>query len=157
MESEVEVYLGLGSNLGDKKGNILNAIRLIEEKGIVIISTSTFVESDSWGYSSENSFINCCLKVKTSLNPLELLSCLQQIEQVLGRKFKTSSLGYSDRIIDVDILFFGDNEISHDLLQVPHPLLAMRKFVLEPLVQIAPEFIHPTSKITLSQLLKNIR
>lgn len=158
MEKQLEVFIGLGSNLGNKKQNLLDAISYIHSKQEnEVIETSNFIESEPWGFKSENSFINCCLNITTTLAAIDLLSFLKEIEENIGRTEKSVNAVYSDRLIDIDILFYSDEIIKTKDLIVPHPQLGNREFVLKPLVEIAPYFVHPISKMTLSQLLVNLR
>lgn len=133
------VFVGIGSNLGDKEGNIRNAINLMKGK-CRILKLSSLYETEPVGYENQDWFLNCVAEIETKLNPNELLEFLQSIEKKLGR-VKTIKNG--PRIIDLDILFYGDKIIKEDSLTVPHPRLHERLFVLEPLKEIAPEIVHP--------------
>ncbi len=141
----IEVFLALGSNLGDRKQNItdaLNSLDFITNKVI-----SSFYEypallpeqpDDSWDIP----FINAVMKGTTDLEPLALFTRIKEIEKNMGRP--NNSPKWSPRIIDIDIIFYGDIIINNPLLTIPHPEMYKRKFVLEPLTEIAPNFIHPT-------------
>lgn len=158
MEKQIVAFLGLGSNLGDKKQNLLDAIELLNahpKNSVEVIST--FIESVPWGFESEHTFVNCCLKMVTSLTALELLAFSKEIECDLGRKEKSNKEHYSDRLIDIDILFYSNEIINSSDLIIPHPHLSSRDFVLKPLSEITPNLVHPVSKMTLSQLLQNVR
>lgn len=148
-------YLGLGSNIGDGISNIENAIQLLKENNIHTIQISSFYESEPWGYESSNSFINCCVSISTKLTPNELLISLKKIEIQLGRKNKTKSCTYSDRIIDLDIIFYSNLIVNTDSLTLPHPHFQERNFVLIPMSEICPDFITPLDKLTISQHLIN--
>lgn len=150
----VTVYLGLGTNLGDKKKNIEVALRKIEKQIGEIISLSAFYVSEPFGFDSDNLFLNCAVKIKTTLSPYKLLTITQLIESEMGRLTKSDLNGYGDRIIDIDILFYGDS-IIHDAptLTIPHPQIQQRDFVLKPLAEIAPKLMHPVLNKTISQLL----
>ena len=150
----VTVYLGLGTNLGDKKKNIEVALRKIEKQIGKIISLSAFYVSEPFGFDSNNLFLNCAVEIKTRLSPYKLLTITQLIESEMGRLTKSYLNGYADRIIDIDILFYGDSVI-HDAptLIIPHPQIQQRDFVLKPLAEIAPKLMHPVLNKTISQLL----
>lgn len=135
-------YLSLGTNLGDKEGNLRQAIQLIEERIGAIASLSAFYVSEPWGFQSENSFLNACCGVNSVLAPNALLEATQQIERDLGRTEKSHNGIYHDRLIDIDLLLaFHKCEpltVQHPRLVIPHPLMHQRQFVLIPLRQIAP-------------------
>ena len=135
-------YLSLGTNLGDKEGNLRQAIQLIEERIGAIASLSAFYVSEPWGFQSENSFLNACSGVNSVLAPNALLEATQQIERDLGRTEKSLNGIYHDRLIDIDILLaFHDGQsitMQTPSLTLPHPLMHQRDFVLIPLRQIAP-------------------
>ena len=135
-------YLSLGTNLGDKEGNLRQAIQLIEERIGAIASLSAFYVSEPWGFRSENSFLNACCGVNSVLAPNALLEATQQIERDLGRTEKSHNGIYHDRLIDIDILLAYENGQSIAMqtpqLTLPHPLMHQRDFVLIPLRQIAP-------------------
>lgn len=139
----VNVYLGLGTNLGDKEQHLRDAVNKIEERIGKVISLSAFYATAPWGFSSENTFLNAAVGVETSLLPLEVLSETQAIERELGRKVKSLGGVYADRVIDVDLLLYGDTVLAVEGLTLPHPLMVERRFVMEPLAEIAPGVIHP--------------
>lgn len=146
-------YLSLGTNLGDKTENLQNAIEGIAEKVGDIRKISSIYQTASWGFESED-FYNCCLEVSTYHAPEKLLSILLQIESNLGRK-RVDSTTYLDRNIDIDVLLFDDEIIFSKTLTVPHPKMLLRKFVLVPLVEIAPSFFHPIEKKQLTFCLQH--
>ncbi|MGB5394405.1 MAG: 2-amino-4-hydroxy-6-hydroxymethyldihydropteridine diphosphokinase [Lutimonas sp.] len=146
-------YLSLGSNLGDRLQNLQDAVNMLAEKCGHISIISSVYESRSWGFESDN-FYNICLKLSTYLNPEILLEKILSIENHFGRQ-RTKDKTYRARTIDIDIIFFDDEIIFSETLLVPHPHLAERKFVLVPLAEIAPNFIHPITKISISQALRN--
>ena len=146
------VYLGLGSNLGNKEANLNNAISLLSTKVGRILRQSSFYVSKAWGYVSENDFLNAVVLIETDLSPSDLLHETKNIEKHIGRKEKTVGNGYSDRIIDIDILFYNDEIINHRNLKIPHPLIIERDFVLTPLTEIAPDFVHPINGKTIKEL-----
>lgn len=115
--------------------------------------TSKVFESAPWGFSSLNYFYNCCISVFTGLDPLSLMEGIFSIEKTLGRERNVE--GYSDRLIDIDLLFFGDLVLEHPRLKIPHPAIEQRRFVLEPLSEIAPNLIHPTNGLTIMEMLQN--
>ena len=131
------IYLSLGSNLGDKEGNILQAYTLIEQRIGHIARKSSLHRTAPWGFESSNDFLNSVIAIETSLTPRELLTETQRIEKEIGRTAKTSADGtYQDRLIDIDILIYNDLIIDEPDLQIPHPLMNQRDFVLKPLKEI---------------------
>ena len=136
------VYLGLGSNLGDREANIRKAISLIGERVGLVLRQSSLVETEPWGFESENKFLNGVILVETKLTPRQLLKTTQRIERTLGRKRKStyssspSLLNYFDRTIDIDILLYDDLTIDEPDLKIPHPLMEQRDFVMIPLNEI---------------------
>ena len=150
------VYLGLGTNLGDKEVQLRTAVNEIEKRIGRIMILSAFYTTIPWGFTSEHTFLNAACAVETSLNPYELLSVTQDIEKNLGRKHKSVDHHYADRWIDIDILFFDQIIIHEADLQIPHPLLTKRDFVLKPLVEIAPDRVHPINHLTIRKLWQGI-
>lgn len=132
----MEVYLGLGSNLGDKCLHLRTAINEIEKRIGHVECQSAFVETEPWGFESDNTFVNAVVRVDTALSPLDLLKETQAIEREMGRTHKTVDGKYSDRIIDIDILLYGDAEINLPELVVPHPRMYERDFVMKPLEEV---------------------
>lgn len=131
------VYLGLGSNLGNREENIRKAILLIGEKVGTVLRQSSLIETEPWGFESENSFLNGVILVETTFTPRQTLKATQEIERELGRKRKSDSLKkYADRPIDIDILLYDDLTIDEPDLKIPHPLMAQRDFVMIPLREI---------------------
>lgn len=139
------VYLGLGTNIGNKRRNMITAAALLAERVGDILALSGFYETEPWGFESENIFLNASVKLKTSFSPLELLQITQQIEKELGRTEKSNGT-YHDRIIDIDILLYDDEVLQMPGLILPHPLMHERKFVMDPLSEIAPFVVHPVLK-----------
>lgn len=150
------LYLGLGSNLGDKRNNLLQAVALISERVGRVVCLSRFYETEPWGYASNNTYLNAALGVETSLSPLEVLSITQTIERDLGRLKKSMNREYSDRPIDIDLLLMDDLEVQTDVLTLPHPLMHERLFVLEPLVEIVPTVVHPVLKKSICELYNSL-
>lgn len=147
------VYLGLGTNLGNKEQNLLLATNGITIEVGEIICQSTNYSSKPWGFESDNNFLNSVVLVETSLTPTELLSKTKQLERVLGRTEKTKR-NFADRIIDIDILLY-DNIIMNEVdLKIPHNQLHLRDFVLTPLLELAPNHVHPLFGKTITELHK---
>ena len=139
-EGRHKVYLGLGSNLGDRNANIEQAIALIHERVGEVVRRSSFIETEPWGFESENKFLNGVILCETELTPRQLLKATQKIERELGRKKKSASSHishlYKDRPIDIDILLYDDLTIDEPDLKIPHPLMEQRDFVMIPLREI---------------------
>lgn len=135
-----KVYLGLGSNLGDRQANIERAIELISERVGEVIRRSSLIETEPWGFESENKFLNGVILCETTLTPRQVLRKTQKIERDMGRKKKTApsakSRIYSDRGIDIDILLYDDLTVDEPDLKIPHPLMQERDFVMIPLKEI---------------------
>ncbi len=152
-----KVYFSIGANLGDRVANIEKSISLIIVEIGQIISRSTNYKTKPSGFESDNVFINIALVVDTNLSPREVLDRVWAIEESIGRvKNKFIDLeqkrSYSDRLIDIDILFYDNLTYCDEHLIIPHPHICKRSFVLEPLCEIAPNFVHPTNKLTIEQL-----
>ena len=131
-----KIYLGLGSNLGNRKENLACAIRLIGERVGKVLRVSSFIETEPWGFESENTFVNAVILCETDLTPRQLLGATQKIEREMGRQKKSTDGGYSDRCIDIDILLYDDLRVDEPDLQIPHPLMLKRDFVMIPLREI---------------------
>ena len=129
------VYLGLGSNQGDREEYIRKAISLIGERVGEVLRQSSLIETEPWGFQSENKVLNGVILVATALTPREVLQATQKIERTLGRRKKTS-LHYQDRPIDIDILLYDDFHIDEPDLKIPHPLMHQRDFVMIPLQEL---------------------
>ena len=138
-------YLGLGTNIGNKRRNMITAAALLAERVGDILALSGFYETEPWGFESENFFLNAAVKLKTSFSPLELLRITQRIEKELGRAEKSSGV-YHDRIIDIDILLYEDEVLQIPELTLPHPLMHERKLGMEPLDEIAAVVVHHVLK-----------
>ena len=146
------VYLGLGTNIGHRKENLTRAIEALSLALGHYTTLSSFIETAPWGFDSDNAFLNCAVAFDTELSPFQLLDTTENIERELGRTTKSNGGIYHDRIIDIDILLYGSETVSTERLTIPHPLMHMRDFVLEPLAQIAPHTIHPTTGKSIEQL-----
>ena len=133
------VYLGLGTNLGDKEANLKRAVEEIRKRVGEVTSLSAFHVSEPWGFTSEHSFLNAVCCVLTDFSPMEVLRLTQDIERSLGRLKKSVDGHYSDRLIDIDILLYDDLHLSSPELTIPHPLMWQRDFVMIPLREIAPD------------------
>jgi 2-amino-4-hydroxy-6-hydroxymethyldihydropteridine diphosphokinase len=142
------VYLSLGSNLGDRSANLGKAIERLSSLG-EITAISSFYETEPVDFTPQPWFLNCAVRLETELMPRQLLAGLQSIEREMGRR-RTHAKG--PRLIDLDILLFGNAVVDLPALIIPHPGLHERRFVLEPLVEIAPELRHPVFKKTMRQL-----
>lgn len=143
-------YLSLGTNMGDKKKNLLEAAEKIGNlENTKITAQSTIIETEPFGYTEQDMFLNSCLEIRTLFTPQELLKELLGIELQMGR---VREIKWGPRIIDIDILFFDDEIIGEADLAVPHPWICERMFVLEPLSEIAPNFVHPLEKKTVGTL-----
>ncbi len=143
-------YLSAGSNLGDRKGNLENGIRGLIEAGLVVRRISSVYETEPVGFLDQQWFLNIALGTETHLSPKELLACCLEVE---GRVGRVRSFTGAPRTLDLDILLYDELIIDQPGLRIPHPRMAQRKFVLEPLAQIAPELLHPELKQKMSYLL----
>lgn len=146
------VYLLLGSNMGDRRRHLSDALWAIETRAGVIRRRSSIYETAAWGNTAQAAFYNQAVRITTFLSPPELLAQLLLIEKSLGRERKEK---WGERVIDIDILFYGDMIIDTDNLKVPHPELQNRRFALVPMAEIADDLIHPKLFQTIHELLKN--
>jgi 2-amino-4-hydroxy-6-hydroxymethyldihydropteridine diphosphokinase len=147
------VYIGIGSNLGDRKHNCLKAIELLGENGIVVKKRSSMYETKPWGIEDQPRFINMAVETETDIEPQRLLRILKDIEKQLGR---TETQRWGPRIIDLDILLYGSLVLKENGLEIPHPLMHERDFVLKPLSEIAPEVRHPVIGKTVKELMESL-
>lgn len=136
-----QLYLSLGTNLGNRRSNLDTALDLIAREVGIIKARSSVIETEPWGFDSPNSFLNMAILVQTDLKPLEVLDRTQRIEKDMGRTSKTGADGYHDRIIDIDILLYDDLTMDTPRLTIPHPRMHQRRFVMEPLAQITPHIV----------------
>jgi 2-amino-4-hydroxy-6-hydroxymethyldihydropteridine diphosphokinase len=144
------IYLALGTNIGDREENLREAMRLLSESGIHIIKTSSIYETEPVDYLDQPWFFNAVLEAQTELPAEQLLTRLRTIEAQMGSK---KPFAKGPRLIDLDILLYGDDTIDTPELQVPHPRMLQRNFVLAPLAEIAPNLRHPFWSATASELL----
>ena len=144
------IYLSLGSNLGDRAANLERAIDSLSEIGVRVLRRSSIYETEPVDFLAQPWFLNCVVEAETSLEPRRLLEGLQAIERKLGSE---KLILRGPRIIDLDILFYDAKVIHESGIEIPHPRLAERRFVLVPLVELAPEFRHPALHKTAAELL----
>ncbi len=147
------VFLSIGSNLGEKEKNCLQAIEMLEKAGLIIDKKSSIYITKPWGFKNQPDFANMAVEAFTELKPLELLKLIKKIERKMGRK---PSIKYGPRIIDIDIIFYDDLILKSEKLIIPHPFMHERYFVLKPLSEIAPYFIHPELKLSVKKLLEKL-
>lgn len=143
------VYIGLGSNIGNREENCKLAIRLLKENGIRVKKQSGMFETEPWGVKNQPMFINMAIEIETGKKPDELLGILKNIEKQMGR---TETLKWGQRVIDLDILLYSDLIIETPQLEIPHPFMHEREFVLKPLAEIAPHKKHPVSGKTIKEM-----
>ncbi len=146
---EVRVFLGVGTNLGDRKANLIAAQTAVSQF-VIIQKTSRVYETKPWGLVDQPDFLNQVWEAKTSLTPLDLLHQLKMVETMLGRK---PSVRYGPRLIDIDILLYSDLMFKSNELTIPHPHISERAFVLAPLADLEPDLIIPGMKHSVSELL----
>jgi len=145
----IRVFLGTGTNLGDRERNLEDA-RFAIRQSLEIIKESSVYQTAPWGYLDQPAFLNQVIEAQTDMSSLNLLNFLKHTEKQLGRQ---ANFRYGPRLIDLDILFYGNRIVQTPRLQIPHPRLTQRAFVLAPLAEIAPDFVHPQNKQTVAQLL----
>jgi 2-amino-4-hydroxy-6-hydroxymethyldihydropteridine diphosphokinase len=146
------VYLALGSNLGDRLGNLCLAIQALPPL-VGLLSASSVYETPPWGYLDQPAFLNQVIQARTDLSPLDLLDLLKRLEERLGR---LPGIRYGPRLIDLDILLYDDLQLETPTLTVPHPRLAERAFVLAPLADLAPDLIPPGASLSVRQMLERL-
>jgi len=144
------VYLLLGSNIGNSNDMLQTATEFIEKEVGNVLRKSSCYATAAWGFKEQPDFLNQVLEVKTAMSPIDLLKCCLSIEQKMGR---VRTVKNAPRIIDIDILFYGNDIIKEDGLQVPHPEIPNRRFVLVPMTELSKDFIHPVLGRNMSQLL----
>ena len=146
------VFLSIGTNMADKEKNLQKALAEITSDAGLAVALSSAYETEPWQMTDADSFLNMVVEIEADLSPHALLEKLLEIENKMGRERKEG--GYISRIIDIDILFFSNLIINDSDLIIPHPLISRRRFVLEPLAEIAPSFIHPLFGTTIESLLE---
>ena len=157
MPDSIETYLGLGSNQGNREQLIATAIEKLSTVLGAPIRQSGIIETEPWGFTSPHPFLNMVACFECHLTPTQLLDLTERTERELGRTTKSSSGNYNDRPIDIDILLYGNKTISTGRLQIPHPRMHERLFVLEPLNEISPSLIHPTLHKSITQLTNAVK
>lgn len=145
-----KVWIALGSNMGEGRKNLDLAIKMMNERGVLVEKVSTYIETEPYGYTEQDNFVNAVCIAETKLSPRDLLEVLLKIELDMGR---VRIIKWGPRIIDLDILFYEDLIIDEEDLKVPHIEIQKRSFVLEPMNEISPDKIHPVFKKTVHQLL----
>jgi 2-amino-4-hydroxy-6-hydroxymethyldihydropteridine diphosphokinase len=145
------VYLSLGSNIGDRERNLRAAIERLDAPGLHVLRISPVYETEPVDYTDQRWFYNLALEAETTLFPMQLLARVQKVERVLGR---VRTVPKGPRIIDVDILLYGTAVVRGSKLEVPHPRMAERRFVLVPLHDLAPTLRHPVTRTTVAELLR---
>jgi len=148
------IFLGIGTNMGDKVSNISTAYQFIQSKIGTIINQSKIYQTRPWGFQSDQDFYNTIVKVETQLTAKEALTELKKIENVMGRNQKLK-IGYSSRIIDIDIIDYNGETLNDSVLTIPHSHCHSRNFVLYPLKEIEPFWTHPTLHKTVGNLIEN--
>jgi deoxyguanosine kinase len=149
------VFLGLGSNIGNRYENLRQALMMIGEHIGQVSSVSPVYQTEPWGFQADTDFLNMVICVETTLTPSGLLGRILMIESQMGRMRYPA--GYSSRLIDIDILFLDNEIINHEDIVIPHPRMHLRRFVMIPLNQIAPDFIHPVFNKTIRELLEECK
>lgn len=150
-----KVFLGIGGNIGNKHDNFDKVIKIIEKELGLIKKSSSIYESPPWGFETKDNFWNKVLLIKTEFSPNELLKKIEKIENHFGRKRETEN--YDSREMDIDILYYDDIFIETKTLIIPHPKMQLRKFVLVPLSEIAPDLKHPLLRFTSIEMLENCK
>ncbi|HEX3377641.1 MAG TPA: 2-amino-4-hydroxy-6-hydroxymethyldihydropteridine diphosphokinase [Candidatus Acidoferrales bacterium] len=151
MDNQKLIYLSLGSNLGDRAANLERAIEALRGLGVHMVRRSAIYETEPVDFLTQPWFLNCVVEAETILEPLPLLQALQGIERNMGSQ---KLIPRGPRIIDLDILFYEDAVIREQGIEIPHPRLADRRFVLVPMAELAPQFMHPVLKLTIRRLLE---
>ena len=152
-----DLYIGLGSNLGDRRASLQTAVDMIQDRVGRVSALSSFYETEPWGFESDNLFMNAAARVETELTAEEALAVTQEIEREMGRIAKSSGGVYTDRSIDIDLLMYGSVQMNTPRLVLPHPLMHERLFVMQPLAEIAPDVVHPVLGMTMSEILSKLK
>lgn len=152
----VEAILSIGSNIGDSKANLNRSCQYLERDCGSIIRLSSFYESEAWGFQADQKFLNAVVVLQTQLPPMQLLEKLKGIEVEMGRDIQKRD-GYASRIIDIDIIDYNQEVFKSDSLTIPHVYMKERCFVLQPLIEVCPDYKHPTNKgFDITQALENL-
>lgn len=150
-----DVYLGLGSNLGDRKKNIEGAVTALTEiQGVKYIRSSSIYETEPWGNKEQPGFLNSVVEIETDLNPQDLIKVLKDIENRLGRNIRDK---WMEREIDIDVLFYGNEVIKDGCLEIPHREICNRRFILVPMCELGRDFRHPVIGKKMSELLEETK
>ena len=147
-----KVFLSLGGNLGDRRANLVNALAAITTKIGIVLSVSSIYETKAWGIENQPDFLNQVILVETILTPQRTLEAALAIELAMGRVREQK---WYTRIIDIDLLFFDQQIIATETLTIPHPFISQRNFVLAPMAEIAPNYLHPITQKSITTLYKN--
>lgn len=151
---ETTAYIALGANLGDRAANLRAAVEMLAASpGVRVVAVSPFYETEPEGYTDQPAFINAAAEIATTLSPHELLLLCQDVENKSGR---VRTLKWGPRTLDLDILMYGETVMDTGELKIPHPLMHLRRFVLEPLASIAPDAVHPVTGKTITRLLEEL-
>ncbi len=148
----VEAFIAIGSNLGEREDNVKTALQLLKKK-VRLLKVSSTYETEPMYVEDQNWFLNCVAKIETELPPRNLLVYLKDMERRMGRQ---KGVRYGPRIIDLDILFYGNEVVKDNDLEIPHPKIQERPFVLIPLVEIEPDHVHPLHQKTVLKLLSEL-
>jgi 2-amino-4-hydroxy-6-hydroxymethyldihydropteridine diphosphokinase len=148
------VYLGFGSNIGDREENIRRAIEILQAEGVKLLRLSSFYETEPIGFEKQRWFLNAAGEFETDLFPRQLLHRMQRIERELGRR---RAVVNGPRTIDIDILLFGESVMKTGELEIPHPRFRERRFVLAPLAELNPDLRDPVSRRTMAELLEDVK
>lgn len=148
-----ELFLSVGTNLGNRQLNIDTALNLLGQRIGTVLMKSSIFETEPWGFTSDNMFYNIAVKIETELQVSQILFETKLIEKEMGRKSKSVCEHYCDRIIDLDLIFFDNMVTNTQELCLPHPKMTERLFVLQPMAEIAPNMTHPVLHKTIKQLL----
>ena len=155
MDTEIiTAYVGLGSNLGDRAGNLLLAVRGLMEAGLHVDRLSAIYEADAVDVENHDNYLNMVAEIcLTNITPSQILARMVRLEYLLGRRHKFLK---APRTVDLDLLLYGDLRLDTEFLKIPHPRMHLRRFVLVPLAELAPHVVHPTTNETILEILENL-